>query len=239
MISRQLKIPEVQMMNTIIEDKLIQTFDENKEKPLSLRQQLYKALKHAIISCELAPGDSISEKDLAEQFGVSKTPVREALTSLQQCNLVEYTINRGFRVSTISFKDVQEIYEARIFYETGLFSLAVKHVSDADILYLNELNTAKLDFTEVDNVDTTLQNDTDFHMYIALVSGNNRLVMNYQIILDESRRFMYLDFKRNKPLHAWYSNHTLIIEALRNRDEIGGANVIREILNNQKTRIFG
>ena len=125
------------MINGLREDKKVLTFGEKKrEKPISLRQQLYKAIKHAIIVGELAPGESISERDLAERFSVSKTPVREALTSLQQNNLVEYTTNRGFKVSTISYKDVQEIYEARIFYETGLFRLALSNMSESDICYL-------------------------------------------------------------------------------------------------------
>jgi len=228
------------MINGLREDKKVLTFGEKKrEKPISLRQQLYKAIKHAIIVGELAPGESISERDLAERFSVSKTPVREALTSLQQNNLVEYTTNRGFKVSTISYKDVQEIYEARIFYEAGLFRLALRNISESDICYLDELNAVKLDFDGLENVEKTLQNDTDFHMYIAQASHNNRLVWHYQIILDESLRFRYMDFKRNKTIYAWHSNHIRIIDALRNRDEIAGANAIQEILTNQKARIFG
>src|SRR4030042_646700 len=112
------------------------------KKQLSLRQQMYEAIKKAIITCELAPGEPISESDLAERFAVSKTPVREALTSLQQYHFVDYTPNRGFAVSTISIKDVQEIYEARIFYETGLFRLALRYISDVDLRNLDRVNEA-------------------------------------------------------------------------------------------------
>jgi DNA-binding GntR family transcriptional regulator len=227
------------MINELREEKKEQTIAEIKGKPTSLRQQMFKKIKYDIITCELAPGESISESELAERFGVSKTPIREALTSLQQCNLVEYITNRGFRVSQISYEDVQEIYEARMFYEAGLFRMALKNITDSDVRFLEELNDEKLDLIRLENIDITLQNDTDFHMHIARASRNNRLVRHYKIILDESRRFMYMDLKRSKTIYSWYSNHILIIDALRKKDEIAGVNAIQEILNKQKERIFG
>ena len=98
-----------------------------------LRQHVYEQIKHDIITCKLAPGDPLSENQFVDRFQVSKTPIREALTSLVQDGLVEYTPNRGFRVTPISVADIQEIFEARIFFESEIFRLAVKKISDAEI----------------------------------------------------------------------------------------------------------
>jgi DNA-binding GntR family transcriptional regulator len=210
-----------------------------KNKHLSLRQQMYEAIKHAIITCELAPGEPISESDLAERFAVSKTPVREALTSLQQYHLVDYTSNRGFAVSTISIKDVQEIYEARIFYETGLFRLALRYISDVEISNLERLNDVTFNQEDPESIVQHLQANTDFHMSIARAGKNSRLSRHYQVILDEAQRLMYMDLKNNNVLLTWHSNHERIISAIRNRDEVAGGLAIQEIITEQKMRNFG
>src|ERR1044071_4474339 len=98
-----------------------------------LRQQVYEQIKHDIITCKLSPGEPLSENQFLDRFQVSKTPIREALTSLVQDGLVEYTPNRGFMVTTVSVSDIQEIFEARIFFEAELFRLAIKNISDAEI----------------------------------------------------------------------------------------------------------
>jgi DNA-binding GntR family transcriptional regulator len=213
---------------------------EGSKKPhLSLRQRMYEAIKHSIITCELMPGEPISESDLAAYYSVSKTPVREALTSLQQYHFVDYTPNRGFTVSTISIKDVQEIYEARIFYETGLFRLALRHVTDAELCNLVELNEVTYDHGDSDSIDMYLQANTDFHMCIARAARNSRLSRHYQVILDEAQRLMYMDLKHNNVLLTWHANHERIIDAIHQRDEAAGVLAIQEIINDQKMRNFG
>ncbi len=213
--------------------------DEAKIKHQSLRQQMYDAIKNAIIRCELAPGEPISESELAERFEVSKTPVREALTSLQQYHFVDYTPNRGFTVSTISIKDVQEIYEARIFYETGLFRLALPYISDTVLRDLERLNEIAFNQDVPESVDQYLQANTDFHMCIAQAGRNKRLSRHYQVILDESQRLMYMDLKHNNVLVTWHSNHERIISAIRKQDELAGTKAIQEIITEQKMRNFG
>ena len=213
--------------------------EEARTKHQSLRQQVYEAIKHAIITCELAPGEPISESDLANRFAVSKTPVREALTSLQQYHFVDYTPNRGFAVSTISIKDVQEVYEARIFYETGLFRLALRYISDVELRNLERLNDVAFNQEDSGSIDLYLQANTDFHMCIAVAGRNSRLSRHYQVILDEAQRLMYMDLKHNNVVLTWHSNHERIISAIRCRDEAAGVDAIQEIITNQKMRNFG
>jgi len=105
-----------------------------------LRQHVYEQIKHDIITCKLTPGEPVSENQFLDRFKVSKTPIREALTSLVQEGLVEYTPNRGFSVTPISVADIQEIFEARIFFESEIFRLAVKKISDAEIDELEKHN---------------------------------------------------------------------------------------------------
>jgi len=93
---------------------------------------VYEELKSAIVDLRLAPGDPLREATLAEQLGVSKTPIREALTRLEQEGLVETTSFKGAVVSGYSRQDLIEIYELRELLENAAARAAAESMPDAD-----------------------------------------------------------------------------------------------------------
>lgn len=212
---------------------------EQNATKVSLRQKVYAEIKHDIITCQLGPGTPLSENQFVERFQVSKTPIREALTSLQQDRLVEYVPNRGFMVAPISVKDVREIFEARLFYETTLFKLALKWITPADIELLEGYSRVKYDLNEPQAVDFFLEANLNFHLGIARIAGNSRLYWHYARLLDEAQRLIYLDFKNSNIIPMWHSSHQGIIEALRNRDEKSGVRAIEDTLEMARRRILG
>lgn len=205
----------------------------------SLRQQVYDLIKHDIISCKLPPGEQIIESLLAELYQTSKTPVREALTSLQQENLVEYRAHKGFTVSTITLKDIQEIYEARLFFETTLMRLAIKHITDEEIDRMEKFQEYTYDLNDPVSIDNYIQANHDFHMAIAQATRNSRLCWHFQILMNDASRLTYLDVKYNNVLHTWHQSHQRFIDALRARDEVAGVIAIEEVMENAKKRILG
>ena len=115
----------------------------NHEGRKSLRQKVYEGIMQDIVTCKLLPGATISELQFVEQFQVSKTPIRGALTGLQKDGLVHYTPNRGFMVAPISIRDVQEVFEARIFFETTLLRLALENITSENIEGIGEPITSR------------------------------------------------------------------------------------------------
>lgn len=204
-----------------------------------LRQQVYEQIKHDIITCKLAPGAPLSENQFIDRFGVSKTPIREALTSLVQDGLVEYTPNRGFMVTTISVADIQEIFEARIFFEAELFRLAVKNISDGEIDELEKQSRMDGDSKSPDYAETFLESNRKFHVALAAAGRNSRLLWYYETLMNEAQRLFYMDVSNHQKDFRWGHGHEGIIQALRDRDEAIGVNVIRETLENARKRILG
>lgn len=204
----------------------------------NLRQQVYEQIKHEIISCKLSPGQPISESTFVGRFQVSKTPIREALTSLQQDHLVEYIPNRGFSVANISFKDIQEIYEARIYLEGILIRLAVKHISDAEIEKLESYASIQYDWSDPASIDAYLQANIDFHLDLARAARNNRLYWSYVSLLNEGQRLIYMDFKSTNVIPIWTVSHKRFTDALRARDEAAGVLAIEQTLENAKKRLL-
>lgn len=204
-----------------------------------LRQQIYKEIKHDIVTCKLAPGEPLSENQFVDRFQVSKTPIREALTLLVQDGLVEYTPNRGFMVTNVSLTDIQEIFDARIFFESEMFRLAVKNISDAEIDALEKQNIVEGDVNSPEYVDTFMESNRKFHIALAACGGNSRLLLYYEILMNEAQRLFYMDMSLHHRGFRWGHGHEGIIQALRNRDEEAGVSVIREALENARKRVLG
>jgi DNA-binding GntR family transcriptional regulator len=93
---------------------------------------VYEELKSAIVDLRLAPGDPLREATLADQLGVSKTPIREALTRLEQEGLVETTSFKGAVVTGYSRQDLLEIYELRELLENAAARTAAESMAGAD-----------------------------------------------------------------------------------------------------------
>jgi DNA-binding GntR family transcriptional regulator len=204
-----------------------------------LREQVYEQIKHDIITCKLSPGEPLSENQFLDQFQVSKTPIREALTSLVQDGLVEYIPNRGFMVTTISVTDIQEIFDTRIFIETELFRLAIKRISEAEIDRLETKSRIELDPKSYGYEERFLESNQNFHVALAAAGGNSRLLWYYEILMNEAQRLFYMDISRHHNGFRWGHGHEGIIEALRSRDVEKGVAVIRSTLEDARKRILG
>jgi DNA-binding GntR family transcriptional regulator len=204
-----------------------------------LRQHVYEQIKHDIITCKLEPGEPVSENQFVDRFGVSKTPIREALTSLVQDGLLEYTPNRGFRVTPISVADIQEIFEARIFFESEIFRLAVKKISDAEIDELEKHNWVQGDTRSPEHTEAFLESNRNFHSTLAAASRNSRLVWYYETLMNEAQRLFYMDISQHNKEFQWGHGHEGIIKALRTRDEAAGVAAIRDTLERARKRVLG
>lgn len=204
-----------------------------------LRQHVYEQIKRDIITCKLSPGEPLSENQFVDRFQVSKTPIREALTSLVQDGLVEYTPNRGFMVRNVSVSDIQEIFEARIFFESEIFRLAVKKISDAEIDELEQQSQVDGDPKSPEYAETFLETNRNFHMMLASAGGNSRLLWYYETLMNEAQRLFYMDLSLHHQEFRWGHGHESIIKALRSRDELGGVTAIRDTLENARKRVLG
>jgi DNA-binding GntR family transcriptional regulator len=207
--------------------------------PISLRQKVYEQIKHEIITCRLAPGEPLSEGQFVDRFQVSKTPIREALTSLQQDRLVEYIANRGFSVTSISLRDIQEIFEARAFYECTLFQWTMKYITQDEIDRLESFAHIEYNLGDTQAIENYLQANLEFHLTIARMARNSRIYWHYNSLMNEAQRLIFLDFKNSNILPAWHTSHSGITQALRTGDTATGIRSIQETLELAKKRILG
>ncbi|WP_144459699.1 GntR family transcriptional regulator [Bacillus pumilus] len=146
------------------------------ERPAPYHMQFYEQLKQMIFDGQFQPGERINETQLAKQFGVSRSPVREAMRLLEKDELLIADHRSGYSIYTLSEEDVEELYQIRIALETLAVELACKEAAQ------KELDEIEQVLTQADEAikqqlpsKDIVQLHEAFHQKIILASHNHRL----------------------------------------------------------------
>jgi DNA-binding GntR family transcriptional regulator len=196
---------------------------------------IFEQLRKDIITCELAPGTAIYEQELAQRFGISKSPVRDALLRLQEQNLVEVRARSGYRIRPISIVDANEVYEMRQLYERACVSRAIKHASDQQIDDLQQYLTMESYMGMRDWIALNRR----FHSALAAISGNALLADVADQLNDHVDRFTFVSLGRlRQPANFAQLNkqHAAIVAALRLRDKSTALSVLRSHIEKSRQR---
>ncbi len=185
----------------------------------SLREQVSRALEAALVAGELHPGEIYSAPSLAEQFGVSATPVREALLDLVKDGFVEVVRNKGFRVVEISDADLDQISQIRLLLEVPTAVSAAAVLDGAKINQLASIAAEITDSASRGDVIGYLDADRRFHVEIVAAAGNQRLTDLVDRLRRQTRLSGLTDLARAGRLAASADEHHQILAALEVGDE--------------------
>lgn len=184
-----------------------------------LRNVVFNTLRDAILRGDLQPGERLMEIHLAKKLGVSRTPVREAISMLEQEGLSVTYPRRGAQVAKMTVKDLDDVLEIREVLDTLAASLACRNMNSDDI---NNLAAACADFekaTRGNDIREVVRTDEAFHNVIYEASGNPRLRAILLNLKGQMYRFRfeYVKDKSNYPFLI--KEHKDILEALKTRNE--------------------
>lgn len=182
---------------------------------------------------ELAPGERISERELCERFGVSRTPLREALKVLAAEGLIELLPNRGARVVRLTFKSVKDTYDLMAALEGLSGELACQHISTADIRSIRALHDAMLAHYEARDLTRYFEVNRQIHERILAASGNPVLQEMYSNLSQRVKRVRYSKQMTDTFWKRAVEDHEQMIDALEKRDGQKLGQVLREHLCNK------
>ncbi|MFJ6013882.1 GntR family transcriptional regulator [Streptomyces sp. NPDC092952] len=154
-----------------------------------LRDQVANALRAALISGELRPGVIYSAPALAADFGVSATPVREAMLDLAREGLVEAVRNKGFRVTELTEQDLDDFTELRVMIEVPTVGRIARMGKTAELEALRPLARAIVEAAAEHDILGYLEADRRFHLELLGLVGNRRLVEEVGNLRKRSRLF--------------------------------------------------
>ena len=142
----------------------------------SIKEKIYKTIKGRIINLELKPGAILSDRKLAEELNVSRTPVRDAINMLAKENYVTQQNGRGFIVKELSLKDIEDMYIVREALEVSALKSAALNNSNDDIDRIEKLLGKHAEIIQSYKPQGKFLEDADFHRALASIS-NNRYIM--------------------------------------------------------------
>jgi DNA-binding GntR family transcriptional regulator len=144
--------------------------------PTALYQEVAERLRQRIFAHELKPGDWIDEKKLAEQYGISRTPLREALKVLAAEGLVDLKPRRGCYVIEISRQDLDDIFPLMAMLEGRCAGDAVRRAKTGDVEALNDIHERLESAARDGRIDAFFEANQEFHHRIQELAGNRRLL---------------------------------------------------------------
>ncbi|WP_284201723.1 GntR family transcriptional regulator [Gluconobacter albidus] len=184
----------------------------------SLTDQVYAMLRREIITCQLAPDSDVSELELAERLGTSKTPIREALARLSMDGFLEVFPRRGYRIRPVTIKDINDLFAVRSVLEQTAASLAARNMTEEDFDLLAELARTSYSVQEENSIDYFIDANRQFHIAIAKGSRNPRLISIIINHLEESERFFHMGVRQRDINTETNQEHTQIVDVLRGRE---------------------
>ena len=185
----------------------------------TITEQVQGRLRDMILAGALVPGSRIDQAEVAQRFGVSAVPVREALARLQSSGLVRIVPHRGVFVESLSVEELIDIYHVREVLEEQAAKLAAPHLTSADIASLEDIERRMGEVAESGGSDTFLDLNREFHFTIYRAGGRRYLLQIISQLWDQSTRYRRLHLHA-APERARASMFEMraIVAAARRRD---------------------
>ena len=205
----------------------------------NLSARVYNEIKNLILCNEIMPGQKLHHQQLSERLGVSRTPIREALTRLVQEGYVSFLPNRGFTCKEIRMQEAEELYELREALEAFAVEKAIATLSEKALRQLRDRVTAY--GRDVQNRFTRdrLVYDQDVHLQIARLTGNetlrNTLSHVFERIVLKRRTDGLYDPARGVAAHQ---EHLRLLEAMERRDAPAAVAILRNHIQAGKKNVM-
>ncbi|MFA9462823.1 MAG: GntR family transcriptional regulator [Velocimicrobium sp.] len=202
----------------------------------SLKLYAYNLIKEKIISCEYMPGTLLSEELLREEFNVSRTPIRDALSRLEQEGLITILPKRGIMVSSLSLGEMNMIFEIRLLFEPYAVMNYGYTFDGTTLLDFYQLFHQPLE--NLSNQDIYSLDDR-FHAMIMDSIPNTYIKQCYSLIHNQNLRFRVMTGNcTSERLIRTHGEHLDIIKACLKKDWVGASDAMRKHLLESKNSTF-
>ncbi len=184
----------------------------------TLREKILENIRDAILKGELKPGERVSEPDIAERYGISRTPIREAFRQLESEGYLTVVPRKGAVVAKHTEKDIEEFYSIKSVLEGYAANLAAEKMTPKDVDKLESINNRLAKLSKTNDVKTFFRVHNEFHEYFIRAAGNQKLL---ELIHQLLKKFEYLrvaSLSIPGRMEISVHEHKKILEAFRRND---------------------
>jgi DNA-binding GntR family transcriptional regulator len=203
-----------------------------------LTDRAYERIKHDVITCVLAPGAEISEPQLCLHYRLGKAPVRMALIRLAHDGLVRAIPRRGYRITPVTLKDIQDIFELRLMLEPAAAHMAAGRINAQRLRVLDDACRDGYQPNDIKSITRFLDANKAFHVAIAHATGNNRLAAMIAQLLDQMTRLLHLGLGLRNRAHEMQQEHRALIKALARGDRETAERIAREQIEAARSMVL-
>ena len=204
-----------------------------------LREVVCETLREAIRSGVLKPGERLMEIQLADELGVSRTPVREAMRKLELEGYVIMLPRRGTYVANISIRDINEVFEIRTTLDALASGLAAERITEEELEQLERLLVSIGENIETRNMKKVVEDDMEFHDILYKASRNQRLVGIISNLREQMTRFRSMSMSYTGRLKKTLEEHSRLVEAIAQRDvELAQKLAVEHMENSEQTLLI-
>ena len=197
-------------------------------------KKFYQAIRDEITFGQLLPSERLVENDLAEKYGASRNTIRECLRQLQSEGLVEFTANKGVRISKLSTKQVDEIYSLRMLLESFATRLCAQKATPEQVAYLENLQRGCVKAASESDFKAWVKHNTDFHNFFYENCGNDNLKLLLDTLKRRVYRYQYIIISIPGNWEKFLASHEKILRACRDHDGRSAEKHMRYHLNHNR-----
>ena len=198
------------------------------EKHQTLREKILENIRDAIISGTLKAGSRVSEPDLAERYGISRTPIREAFRQLESEGYLTVIPRRGAVVSEFSQKDVEEFYAIKSILEGYAARRACDKLTRKELERLQTINDRLAELAEQNDVKTFFKIHSDFHDLFIRAADNEKLRELITSLVTRFQRLRFMSLSLPGRMQISVQEHEKIIEAFSRKDAETAETLVRK-----------
>lgn len=189
------------------------------EEPKLLSEDIAESIKKAIISGKFKPGEKISEGELAESMGTSRTPLREAFRKLENEGFIEIIPRKGAVVTEIYPEEASDLYQIKSVLEGLAAKLAMSQITEKEIDKLEKINEDLKSLIDKNDIDMFYKTHQRFHEVFVKSCGNDRLIQMVRNLNDHFKRYGIVSLTLPGQFESATRQHAEIVEAFRQGDE--------------------
>ena len=189
------------------------------DEPKLLSEDIAESIKSAIIKGKFKPGEKISEGELAESMGISRTPLREAFRKLENEGFIEIIPRKGAVVVDIDAEEAINLYEIKSTLEGLAARLATRNMKEKDIARLEKINEELKELIDQNDLESFYRVHTRFHAGFVKLCGNKRLIQMISNLNDHFNRFGIISLTLPGQFEKAIEQHAQIIDAFKGGDQ--------------------
>lgn len=220
----------------LVQERRLLPVNLDSYKPL--RELVLEAIREAIINGSLKPRERLMEIQMAEELGVSRTPIREALRKLELEGFIVMVPRKGAYVADISTKDIADVFEIRASLEGLAAALAAERVTEEELEFMERCLVIKAEAIASSDFDKLVDIDTKFHEAIYKASRNERLVTIVNNLREQIQRLRTTSLSVPGRMYQSLKEHRTIVEALQSRDVSLARQVAQDHIENAENVIM-